>query len=289
MTAMPDEQYRMTRQREWNEAGRRYDSLAVGALADLMRQATDLIIEKAALLPGETVLDVGTGPGSPAIEAAARVGPGGKVTGIDFAPSMIEAARRRAEAGGIGSVEFLEMDAEHLSFDDGVFDAVISRYGFPHFTDAVLALKESLRVLRPGGRLAAAMHGSVPLNPYFTAPVSALKAFHDKPTAITDRGPFYFHEPALLQAAMLAAGFEAVTVLAYDTTVVIEDFDAYWQAQKEGGASIRRALDAVPDERRDEAEQAALASIGQYVSGNRGVFPAQIIIGSGRKSPGVQR
>src|SRR6478736_3667096 len=140
-----DEDYRATRRREWNEAGKRYSDLSSGALGDLMRQATAQIFLQAALKPGDQVLDVGTGHGSPALEAAALVAPGGKVTGVDSAASMIESARRRALEAGAGNAEFLEMDAEEMALPDASFDAVISRYGYPHFTDAVQALKESHR------------------------------------------------------------------------------------------------------------------------------------------------
>src|SRR3546814_5759598 len=91
------------------------------------------------------------------------------------------------------------MEAECLTFPDDSFDAIISRYCYPHFTDAVQALRESYRVLRAGGRVAAAMHGAVAENTYFTAPVLALKTFHSDPAPITDRGPFYFHAPVSLE------------------------------------------------------------------------------------------
>src|SRR3546814_7238236 len=78
-----DEEYRTTRRREWDEAGKRYGHLSGGPLADLMRQATEEIFRNAALAPGQHLLDVGTGAGSPALEAIALVGPAGKVTGID--------------------------------------------------------------------------------------------------------------------------------------------------------------------------------------------------------------
>jgi SAM-dependent methyltransferase len=280
---MTDEDYRTIRRREWDEAGKRYNNLSAGPLADLMRQANAQIFKYAALSSGQNVLDVGTGPGSPALEAVAFVGSSGKVTGIDSAPSMIEAARRRAKEAGVENAAFFEMEAENLTFPDNSFDAIISRYGYPHFTNAVQALKESHRVLRPRGRIAAALHGAVERNPYFTAPVLALKKFHLNPTAITDRGPFFFHAPDLLESAMRQAGFDDAKAYAHDGEIIIEDFAKYWDAQKAGGAAVRRALDAVPPERRAEGEQAALAAMSKYVSNNRGVFPAQIVIGVGTK------
>jgi hypothetical protein len=132
------------------------------------------------------------------------------------------------------------------------------------------------------------MHGAVELNPYFTAPVLALKKFHLNPAAITDRGPFFFHAPELLESAMKQAGFENVNAYAHNSEIIIDDFDKYWDAQKAGGAAVRRALDAAPEERRAEAEAAALASMEKYVSNNRGVFPAQFVVGVGTKGLGAR-
>ncbi|MBS0536413.1 MAG: methyltransferase domain-containing protein [Proteobacteria bacterium] len=280
---MSDEDYRLKRRQEWDEAGRRYDKLATGALADLSAQAAAKVLEIARLRDGETVLDVGTGPGSPALEAAPLVAPDGKVTGIDFAPSMIVAARKRAGELGIGNADFFEMEAERLDFQDNTFDCAISRYAYPHFTNARLALKETLRVLRRGGRLVAAMHGAAERNPYFGGPIAALTRYHDVPSPITERGPFAFSEAGSLEAAMKSAGFADVTIHVHNTTIVVDDFDQYWTAQKAGGAAIRRALEKVPQTRRPEAEVAALASMQQYVVGNRASFPAQIIVGAGWK------
>ena len=100
---------------------------------------------------------------------------------------------------------------------------------------------------------------------------------------LTERGPFALHTPALLEGELTKAGFGDVRTLAYDTTIVVDDFRNYWEAQKAGGAAVRRALDAVPQPHRAEAEKAALASMEKYVAGNRGEFPAQIVVGVGYK------
>lgn len=281
--ALTDEEYRTIRRAEWNEAGKRYVHLSVGALADLSRQAAEQVFKLVDLQPGEKVLDVGTGAGSPALEAYPFVGPTGKITGIDSAASMIVAATRRAQELGIGNAEFFEMEGEKMDFPDGTFDAIVSRYAYPHFTHASKAFAESFRVLRKGGRLGASMHGAVEKNPYICAPIVAMAKYHPDPQPMTVRGPFALHTPALLEAELKKAGFSNVRTLAYDTTIVVPDFRHYWDTQKAGGASVRRALDAVPEKHRAEAEQAALDSMKEYVSDNRGVFPAQIVAGLGVK------
>lgn len=278
-----DERYRASRRTEWTAAGRAYGTLAASTLAELMTIANAAIFDIARLKPGERVLDLATGAGSPAIEAASQVAPGGSVLGIDSASTMVASARRRAVDEGVRNVTFEVMEAEQLDLAQGSFDVAISRYGLPHFTNSREALRETLRVLRPGGRLIAAMHGAVAKNPYFTAPVLALQKFHHSPEPITERGPFFYHDPGLLDAALRFAGFVDVVVKVVDGEVTIPDFTAYWESQKNGGAAVRRALDGVPAVRRDEAEKAALAALAPYVSGNRGVFPARIVVGSAWK------
>jgi SAM-dependent methyltransferase len=282
--AMTDEEYRETRRREWDAAGKNYGNVLGAALVDLMAQANAQIFKYAEIKAGDSVLDVGTGPGSPALDAAAFVGPTGKIVGVDFAPSMIQGAKRRAKDMGVANAEFFEMDAEAMSFADNSFDVIISRYGYPHFTNAVQALKESYRVLKPGGRLSAAMHGAVDRNPYFTGPLIALRPFQPTPMVVTDRGPFFFHETHLLEAAMKQAGFKDFRVFTVDTTIRIENFDKYLEAQKAGGAAVRRAVALVPEARRAEAEEAAWNALQKYVTGNTGVLPAQYMMGVGTKS-----
>jgi hypothetical protein len=98
------------------------------------------------------------------------------------------------------------------------------------------------------------------------------------------RGPFALHTPQLLEAELKKAGFSNIRTVAYDTTIVVPDFKHYWDTQKAGGASIRRALDAVPEAQRAQAEKEALGSMMPWVANNRGEFPAQIIAGLGFKA-----
>lgn len=102
---------------------------------------------------GQTVLDLGCGAGLDTLLAARRVGPQGKVVGIDMTPEMVAKARRNADRLRLSNVEFLVGGAERLPLSDASMDLVISNGVFNLCPDKPGVLAEVFRVLRPGGRL----------------------------------------------------------------------------------------------------------------------------------------
>ena len=107
----------------------------------------------AALEPGETVLDLGSGGGIDVLLSARRVGPGGRVYGLDASTEMIGLARANAAAAGAANVEFLLCGIEEVPLPDAQADAVISNCVINLSADKPRVLAEAFRVLRPGGRL----------------------------------------------------------------------------------------------------------------------------------------
>jgi SAM-dependent methyltransferase len=118
------------------------------------RTATELepaarhVIERAAIAPGERVLDIACGTGNAALIAAQA---GARVVGLDSAARLIDVARERAANAG-ADAEFVVGDALELPFDDRAFDAVVSVFGVIFVPDPARAVAEILRVLKPGGR-----------------------------------------------------------------------------------------------------------------------------------------
>jgi ubiquinone/menaquinone biosynthesis C-methylase UbiE len=108
----------------------------------------------AALRPGEVVLDLGSGGGFDCFLAAARVGPTGRVIGVDMTPEMVERARANAAGTGLGNVEFRLGEIEHLPVADSSVDVIISNCVINLSTDKPAVMAEANRVLRPGGRIA---------------------------------------------------------------------------------------------------------------------------------------
>jgi L-amino acid N-acyltransferase YncA/2-polyprenyl-3-methyl-5-hydroxy-6-metoxy-1,4-benzoquinol methylase len=107
----------------------------------------------AALGEGETVLDLGSGGGLDVLLSARRVGPAGRVYGLDASPDMISLARANAAAAGAGNAEFLHGSIEDVPLPDAQVDAVISNCVVNLSADKPRVLAEAFRVLRPGGRL----------------------------------------------------------------------------------------------------------------------------------------
>ena len=131
-------------------------------LAPLPRGAIELAlgvgnpVRRAALKPGEVVLDLGCGAGIDTILAALAVGPGGRVVGVDMTPEMVERARQHASLAGAKNVEIREGVMEDLPLPDASVDVVVSNGVLGLSPRQSRALAEVTRVLRPGGRVAIA-------------------------------------------------------------------------------------------------------------------------------------
>jgi ubiquinone/menaquinone biosynthesis C-methylase UbiE len=122
------------------------------AVAERISQAGELVIERSGLEPGMDLLDVACGTGNATIPAARA---GARVTGLDFAPELLEIARERGSDAMV-EVEWVEGDAQELPFEDASFDRVISTFGHMFAPDHRRTADEMRRVCRPDGRIAIA-------------------------------------------------------------------------------------------------------------------------------------
>ena len=141
---------------------------------------TPLLLDAVHLAEGERVLDVACGTGVVARMAAERVGPRGRVVGIDLNPGMIRVAGSLPAPAG-GPIEWIERSALDLGLPDASFDAVLCQQGLQFFPDRALALREMRRVLARRGRLALSVWNSLGL--YNGAVDRALARFVSKQAA----------------------------------------------------------------------------------------------------------
>jgi SAM-dependent methyltransferase len=133
-----------------------YDPLEIDALRGAVTESFCGVgnpLGLGAVFPGQTVLDLGSGPGLDSLLAARRVGPSGKVVGVDLCPEMVEKARRNADLLALRNVEFIQAGIGKLPLPDGSVDVVISNGVFNLCPDKPAVLAEAFRVLQPGGRL----------------------------------------------------------------------------------------------------------------------------------------
>jgi O-methyltransferase / aklanonic acid methyltransferase len=211
----------------FNSAAATYDRLGVEFFTPMGRR----LVERAAPAVGARVLDVGCGRGACVFPAAERVGPEGRVVGIDVAEAMIEEATKEAALRDAAMVELRVMDGEHPDFAPHSFDVVLGSYSVIFLPDAPTALARYAPLLSPGGRLA------------FTSPVFSDDTFPFLPPVFTELIPrellldlppqwqpeqlqqrfnSWLADPRDLTRTLERCGFQEVTVVDEPVTLVAE-------------------------------------------------------------------
>src|SRR6185295_1782263 len=205
---------------------------------------TRALIEEAEIVAGQAVLDIGGGAGEPSLTIARIVGPAGHVTFTDPTAGMVKASREEAERRGLQNIVFHQSGAERLPFANDTFDAAVGRLSAMFFSDMAGALREILRVLKPGGRLAFLVWADREFNPFFTVITEALNQFvpaepedEDAPAA------FRFARPGKLAKLLEHAGAVSVKerALKFDTEAPI-NLSQFWQLPTEMSDTLRTKL-----------------------------------------------
>lgn len=212
-----------------------FDSGAAGYEATIARTLLPVarrVVELARLEAGEDVLDVGSGTGN---AAAAAIGEGRRVVGVDGAPGMLEIARRK-----VPEARFEVMDFDRLDVPDDAFDVVIASHSLNFARDRVATLVEWLRVTRPGGRLALSVPGPLAVTP--NALYAAIYAHHG-----IDSSGRYPTATQLEREAADAGWSEAATIEDPALTIRLTDEERFrrWRSI---GSRAESTRDWTPDQ-----------------------------------------
>lgn len=198
------------------------------------------LVERARLAPGATVLDVATGRGAVMFPAAKRVGPRGRVIGIDVSEDMLRETAADVQDAEWRNVELRHMDGEQLEFPDGTFDCVLCGFALWFFPHPHRALQEFYRVLRPGGRLGLTTWAE----DSFTQKLVRQTLRSHLPLSSETTGSAEtrrFDTKEQLEAALRKAGFAELEVLAEDCDFIYAEEERLWESLWSVG--VRRYLE----------------------------------------------
>ena len=208
------------------------------------------VIRRAVLKPGQRVLDLGTGTGAVALQAAPLVGPDGQVTGTDISSDMLDLARQRTARLNHGNLKFQEGGAEAIPTEDASFDAILASLILMYVIDRAAAARECARVLRPGGRFVASVWARPEECDIVLFQQTAGR--FAPPPPVPGVGPGALADPEPFISQLAEAGIDA----SVETESLGFDFDDFSTAWDVLAGVTTAALDA---ERREEAKAAVQA------------------------------
>jgi enediyne biosynthesis protein CalE5 len=278
----PD-QYKAGQRKGWSDAAagwRQWWQTIEAGLGPL----SERLVELAEVEPGDRVLDIATGIGEPAVTAARRVGPEGRVLATDIAPGMLEIGRERAAELGLDNVEFMEADAEALELADQQFEAILCRNGLQFLADPGAALERIRAALVTDGRLAAAVWARSEQTPFVTLAVNtATKELELPPPAPGTPGPLSLGDADDLEGRLHEAGFADVRGERMTVDVEFASPGEYAQFMRAVSAPLNRLLADKPGERQEEVWSAIARAAEAHAAADGLVsLPGELILAVGR-------
>jgi ubiquinone/menaquinone biosynthesis C-methylase UbiE len=226
--------------------------------------------------PGHRVLELAAGPGDTGFLAAELIAPGGTLICSDFSETMLEVARGRASELGIANVEFTPLNAEWIDLPAASQDSVLCRWGYMLVTDPAAALRETRRVLRPGGRVALAAWADPAENPWaWRANGVAFEQGLIEDERLS-AGMFAWSAPGLIEDALADAGFTdpRVEQVAFENRY--PTFAAYWDSSRELATAFSTLVDGLSERSRDALQDGFRAALAPYTQDDGGyVIPAK--------------
>jgi ubiquinone/menaquinone biosynthesis C-methylase UbiE len=250
-----------------------WDAAPFEQIADQTGDIHDDLVERLEPLSGTAFLDVACGTGGVAERAASR---GADVTGLDFAPGLVETARRRAKERNL-EIRFDVGDAEALPYEDDSFDVVASCFGVMFAPDHRAAAEQLKRVCRPGGRLALACwtpDGGI-------ADLFRLMGSFQPPPSPGAPSPLEWGTRAHVRE-LFADAFE-LEFVELESPQLGETAEELWQLFSTSFGPLKTLADSLPSERRDELHRSVVEFYEQYRDDGGVRHPRHYLVTVGRR------
>jgi ubiquinone/menaquinone biosynthesis C-methylase UbiE len=252
--------------------------------AQFLGPATELMLDLANLQEGSRVLDVAAGTGEQSLLAAQRLGVRGRLLAVDLAARMLEEAAASARAAGVTTIATRVMDAQHLELEPASFDAVISRLGVMLVPDPGAVFVGVWRVLKPGGKFAVLVYGSIEHNLWAMVPLSIIRRVGRLPAPErTEPGMFALGDPGRLTGCFTAAGFRDV---AAHTVAATRRYPSPADAVQQLAATqltVRSLLAQLHDADRVRALHEMELALDAFVDREGVALPLEVLVGVGTK------
>ena len=250
---------------------------------DFLRPMGDEIIRLLKVQDNDMVLDVASGTGEPGLTIATMLTKG-KVISTDLAEGMLEVARENAQRRGITNFETLTADVTNLPFEDNTFDAISCRFGFMFFPDMLLATREMVRVLKPGGRIATAVWDVPERNFWVTAMTSVIRKNMDLPVLPPEApGMFRCSENGLIAHLFRQSGLSHIIETEVKSTLNTGTPETYWEMMTEIAAPVVSALNNADDALRAKIKSEVFDSVNEKFPREEVAIDASALVYYGEK------
>jgi len=260
---VPENDYRQESRARWAESAKAWEAHAAA-----MRRATmpvsQWMVDAIGPQPGDLLLELAAGPGETGFLAAELIRPGGTLISSDVSPEMLNVAQRRARELGLDNVRFKQIDAD-TSIDVGAatVDGVLCRWGYMLMADPNNALRETRRVLKPGGRVALAAWAAPEDNPWVSIIGRELTARGLAPPVPPDEpGQFAWAKEGVIADQLADAGFVEYEVDSVSFAERYDSFEDYWETHSTMSSRMRDALASASPEAVEDLRDAVREQVG---------------------------
>jgi ubiquinone/menaquinone biosynthesis C-methylase UbiE len=275
--------YKNTTHDQWQSAAEAWYRWSP-TLKQWLGKATDKMLEMADVKHGHRILDIAAGAGEQSITAAKKVGSSGYVLATDISSNILEFAKQMAKQEGLENIETKVMDGENLSLENETFDAVISRVGLIYFPDQQKALKEMMRVLKPGGKVAAIVYSVPEKNKFFSLPVSIIRQRAQLPPPLPGQpGPFSLGAEGVIEQAFSQAGFKYVRSERIDSPLLLPSAKECVRFEKESFGALHQMMSSLSEPEKIAVWDEMETALQQFENENGFVGPCEMVVAVGEK------